>query len=218
MTSTRPYLIRALYEWIVDNQCTPHLLVEVKDDQTRVPRQFVDKGVIVLNVAPSAVKHLLLGNDRISFSARFGGTPHDIDVPVSAVQAIYAHHVLHGLASFEEVAPPLEEMRRRFEDITTQGFPYLVAEEKGEILGYVGPNGSGKTTTLYSTLKQLATPEVNVCTIEDPIEMVVPCFNQMQVQHNIQLDFASAGFDAFRGNTFNRRITGINLPATTSQQ
>ena len=56
------------------------------------------------------------------------------DLP--AIQAIYGHHVLHGLASFEEVAPPLEEMRRRFEDITRQGFPYLVAEERGEILGY----------------------------------------------------------------------------------
>ena len=56
------------------------------------------------------------------------------DLP--AIQSIYAHHVLHGLASFEEVPPPLEEMRRRFEDITKQGFPYLVAEEKGEILGY----------------------------------------------------------------------------------
>ena len=97
MTSTRPYLIRALYEWIVDNQCTPHLLVEVKDDQTRVPRQFVEKGVIVLNVSPSAVKHLLLGNDRISFSARFGGTPQDIDVPVSAVQAIYARENGQGI-------------------------------------------------------------------------------------------------------------------------
>lgn len=97
MTSTRPYLIRALYEWIVDNQCTPHLLVEVKDDQTRVPRQFVDKGVIVLNVSPSAVKHLLLGNERISFSARFGGTPHDIDVPVAAVQAIYARENGQGI-------------------------------------------------------------------------------------------------------------------------
>ena len=97
MTSTRPYLIRALYEWIVDNQCTPHLLVEVKDDQVRVPRQFVEKGVIVLNVAPSAVKNLLLGNDRISFSARFGGTPHDIDVPVAAVQAIYARENGQGI-------------------------------------------------------------------------------------------------------------------------
>ena len=108
MTSTRPYLIRALYEWIVDNQCTPHLLVEVKDDQVRVPRQFVEKGVIVLNVSPSAVKHLLLGNERISFSARFGGTPHDIDVPVAAVQAIYARENGQGIFlgdAAEEAAP-----------------------------------------------------------------------------------------------------------------
>lgn len=108
MTSTRPHLIRALYEWIVENQCTPHLLVEVKDEQTRVPRQFVEKGVIVLNVAPSAVKHLLLGNDRISFSARFGGTPHDIDVPVAAVQAIYARENGQGIFlgdAADETAP-----------------------------------------------------------------------------------------------------------------
>jgi len=109
MTSTRPYLIRALYEWIVDNQCTPHLLVEVKDDQVRVPRQFVEKGVIVLNVAPGAVKNLLLGNERISFSARFGGTPHDIDVPVAAVQAIYARENGQGIFlgdAADEDAPP----------------------------------------------------------------------------------------------------------------
>ena len=97
MSSTRPYLIRAMYEWLVDNQCTPHLLVEVKDEQTRVPRQFVDKGVIVLNVSPSAVKFLELGNERISFNARFGGKPHDIDVPVAAVQAIYARENGQGI-------------------------------------------------------------------------------------------------------------------------
>ena len=97
MTSTRPYLIRALYEWLVDNQCTPHLLVEVKDEQVKVPRQFVEKGVIVLNVSPTAVKNLLLGNERISFSARFGGASHDIDVPVNAVQAIYGRENGQGI-------------------------------------------------------------------------------------------------------------------------
>ena len=97
MTSTRPYLIRALYEWLVDNQCMPHLLVEVGDDQVRVPRQFVKKGVIVLNVSPTAVKNLLLGNERISFSARFGGASHDIDVPVNAVQAIYGRENGQGI-------------------------------------------------------------------------------------------------------------------------
>ena len=97
MTSTRPYLIRAMYAWLVDNQCTPHLLVEVKDATTRVPRQHVDKGVIVLNISPNAVKFLELGNERISFNARFGGTPQDIDVPISAVQAIYARENGQGI-------------------------------------------------------------------------------------------------------------------------
>jgi stringent starvation protein B len=97
MSSTRPYLIRAMYEWIVDNRCTPHLLVDAKDPQVRVPRQFVDKGVIVLNVSPTAVKHLVLGLDNITFSARFSGTPHDIDVPVPAVQAIYARENGQGI-------------------------------------------------------------------------------------------------------------------------
>lgn len=109
MTSTRPYLIRAMYEWIVDNQYTPHLLVEARDPQVRVPRQFVEKGVIVLNVSPSAVKNLLLGNERISFSARFGGSPHEIDVPVAAVQAIYARENGQGIflgESADETPPP----------------------------------------------------------------------------------------------------------------
>jgi general secretion pathway protein E len=65
----------------------------------------------------------------------------------------------------------------------------MVGQPNGIVL-VTGPTGSGKTTTLYTTLKQLATPEVNVCTIEDPIEMVEDSFNQMQVQHNIDLDFA----------------------------
>ena len=97
MTSTRPYLVRAMYEWIVDNQCTPHLLVEVKDARTRVPSQYVENGVIVLNVAPGAVRDLVLGNETISFSARFSGTPHDISVPLAAVQAIYARENGQGI-------------------------------------------------------------------------------------------------------------------------
>jgi len=97
MTPTRPYLLRALYEWIVDNGCTPHLLVEAQGDDVRVPRQYVENGVIVLNVSPSAVKGLTLGNERITFSARFGGTPYAIDVPVSAVQAIYARENRQGI-------------------------------------------------------------------------------------------------------------------------
>ena len=112
MKSTRPYLIRAIYDWIVDNQQTPHLLVEVKDEHTKVPRQYIDDGVIVLNVSPSAVRELDLGNELIVFSARFNGTSYDISVPVDAVQAIYAREngqgiflSEHGEASEQVEAP-----------------------------------------------------------------------------------------------------------------
>ena len=98
MTSTNPYLIRALYEWIVDNGCTPHLLVETKDSRVRVPTQFVKDGAIVLNVAPGAVRDLLLGNDFISFNARFGGVAHDVIFPVSAARMIYARENGQGMS------------------------------------------------------------------------------------------------------------------------
>lgn len=97
MRSTKPYIIRAIYEWIVDNQQTPHLLVEVKDEHVRVPRQFIEDDAIVLNVSPSAVRDLDLGNELIVFNARFNGTPHDISVPVDAVQAIYARENGQGM-------------------------------------------------------------------------------------------------------------------------
>ena len=97
MTSTKPYLIRAIYEWIVDNQQTPHLLVEVKDEHVQVPRQYIEDGVIVLNVSAGAVRELDLGNELIVFSARFKGTSYDISVPVDAVQAIYARENGQGI-------------------------------------------------------------------------------------------------------------------------
>src|SRR5690606_37022303 len=73
MTSTRPYMIRAFYEWIIDNACTPHILVDAHAEGVSVPQQFVNKdGHIVLNIAPTALKDLFMGLDAISFSARFG--------------------------------------------------------------------------------------------------------------------------------------------------
>lgn len=97
MTSTRPYLIRAMYDWIVDNGCTPHLLVDATHAGVAVPQQYVENGVIVLNVTPSAVRGLDLGNEHVSFSARFAGTPHEIRVPIAAVQAIYARENGQGI-------------------------------------------------------------------------------------------------------------------------
>lgn len=109
MTSSRPYLMRALYEWIVDNALTPHLVVFAKGDGVEVPQQYVNKdGQIVLNVAPTAVMGLDLGNDAVSFNARFGGIPTDIYVPCTAVLGIYARENGQGMM-FEpepETPPP----------------------------------------------------------------------------------------------------------------
>ncbi len=90
MTPRRPYLVRAFYEWLVDNELTPHLVVEATLPGVRVPVEFVQDGQIILNVAPRAVGNLEISNDAIMFNARFSGRPHSVIVPMYAVQAIYA--------------------------------------------------------------------------------------------------------------------------------
>lgn len=90
MTPNRPYLLRAFYEWIVDNNGTPYLVVDATAEGVKVPTQFVQNGQIVLNTAPSAVGNLQLGNDAVTFNARFGGKPFALYIPVTAVLAIYA--------------------------------------------------------------------------------------------------------------------------------
>ena len=103
MTSHRPYLLRALYEWIVDNGMTPHLLVDATRPAVRVPVHAVKDGRIVLNVADRAVSQLDMGNDVIRFSARFGGVSHSVSVPVGAVLAIYARETGQGMALPEDM-------------------------------------------------------------------------------------------------------------------
>ena len=95
--STKPYLIRAIHEWCCDNGFTPYLAVSV-DARTRVPMEFVRDGQIVLNVGPDATNHLLMGNDLITFQARFGGVARDISVPISNVAAIYSRENGAGMA------------------------------------------------------------------------------------------------------------------------
>ncbi len=97
MSSNRPYLIRALYEWLVDNGQTPYLLVNAEYSGTLVPAKFVEDGRIILNIDPAAVSNLELGNDWISFSARFGGQAEEILVPPAAVQGIYAKENGQGM-------------------------------------------------------------------------------------------------------------------------
>jgi len=88
MTSSRPYLIRALYEWIVDNGYTPYMLVDTALDVVEVPRAFVENGRIILNISPEATHSLVLGNEAVTFNARFSGTAMDVHVPVVSVLAI----------------------------------------------------------------------------------------------------------------------------------
>lgn len=96
-TSTKPYLIRAIYEWCNDNGFTPYLAVAV-DERTQVPREHVKAGEIVLNVSPMATNRLSLGNDLIAFQARFGGVARELSIPVENVSAIYARENGHGMA------------------------------------------------------------------------------------------------------------------------
>lgn len=106
MTSSRPYLVRALYEWIVDNDCTPHLLVNSDHPGVQVPDGFASDGQIVLNVAPSAVRGLQMSNQTITFEGRFGGVPHSLHVPSAAVMAIYARENGQGMVFEIEQTPP----------------------------------------------------------------------------------------------------------------
>mgnify|MGYP001412233797 CR=1 FL=1 len=97
MTPNRPYLIRALYDWILDNQMAPHLLVDARHPGTQVPAGFVQDGRIVLNISPTAVRGLMLGNEQIAFSARFGGVSMEVLVPTEAVLGIYARETGRGM-------------------------------------------------------------------------------------------------------------------------
>jgi stringent starvation protein B len=113
LPSSKPYLIRAIYEWCNDNGFVPYLAVAV-DEMTQVPRAFVKDGEIVLNVGPEATQGMVLGNDEIRFQARFNGASQAISVPVGRVLAIYARENGQGMA-FEvsaAVATPQEEGAR----------------------------------------------------------------------------------------------------------
>lgn len=102
MTSSRPYLIRAIYDWLLDNNLTPYIMVDVNLPDVSVPQQFVKDGKIILNIAPAAVSRLSMGNRVIEFNARFSGIPHQLHVPVMAVQAIYSYENGRGMVFNED--------------------------------------------------------------------------------------------------------------------
>ena len=105
MTSNKPYFIRALYDWILDNNCTPYIVVDATLPYVDVPEEFITDGNIILNVLPSAVSNLILGDEWISFSARFSGIVHEINFPVGAVAAIYAQENGEGMGFQTEALP-----------------------------------------------------------------------------------------------------------------
>lgn len=107
MTSSRPYIVRALYEWILDNECTPYVLVNAMADHVEVPQQYVKNGQIVLNISPVAVMDLQINNNDMHFNGRFGGVPMDVFVPIEAVMGIYARENGQGMVfELEEPQPP----------------------------------------------------------------------------------------------------------------
>lgn len=97
MTSNRPYLIRAFYDWIVDNQCTPYMVVDAYFPGVEVPQEHVNDGQIVLNVAPRAVAAFVMNNDQVAFSTRFGGVPSNIRLPIQSITGIYARENGQGM-------------------------------------------------------------------------------------------------------------------------
>ena len=108
VTSRRPYLLRAMHEWITDNQQTPNVVVDALLDGVEVPRQFVQNGKIILNISYSATNGLTLGNDLVRFHARFGSVTHDVMVPVQAVLGIYARETGQGMIFSESDTTPTD--------------------------------------------------------------------------------------------------------------
>jgi len=102
MTSSRPYLVRAIYQWIADNGMTPHLLVDVSVEGVQVPTEHVQNGKIILNIAPMAISGLVLGDTDITFSARFSGKSQSLYIPIEAVLAVYAKENGQGMMFSED--------------------------------------------------------------------------------------------------------------------
>ncbi|GHC32350.1 stringent starvation protein B [Kushneria pakistanensis] len=106
MHSSRPYLIRALYQWLLDNDCTPYVVVDAERTGVVVPEQFVQNGQIVLNIGPGAVRELFMENDMVAFNARFGGQPMTVELPIDAIIAIYARENGVGMVFGQEPVMP----------------------------------------------------------------------------------------------------------------
>ena len=124
MSSSKPYLMDALYQWIVDNRCTPYVLVNAYAAGVEVPQEHVRDGQIVLNIAPQAVMNLVIDKRGMRFNARFGGIPMDINVPLNAILGVYAKENGQGMMFEEESGPAPDD--------DPPGKPKLVSSTKKE--------------------------------------------------------------------------------------
>ncbi|PIE37527.1 MAG: ClpXP protease specificity-enhancing factor [Gammaproteobacteria bacterium] len=130
MPSSRPYVIRAMYEWIVDNGCTPYLVVDASVRHVDVPQQYVKDGQIILNISPVAVMGLELESEAITFSGRFAGKHTAVYIPTGAVVGIYARENGQGMVfdpedSSEPPSPPSDDGSSKHRKKETQGRPVL---------------------------------------------------------------------------------------------
>ena len=140
---TKPYLLRALFEWCVDNGFTPHLAVKV-DAHTQVPAEYVKGGEITLNISPNAVHKLQMGNELIEFSARFGGVARQISLPVTNVYALYARETGHGMTFDIEGPKAGVQAKAESEPASNTRAPALPAPVPSE--PPKKPSGGGKPT------------------------------------------------------------------------
>lgn len=135
MTPSRPYLLRAFYDWLLDNELTPHLLVNAEVAHTTVPHQYVQDGQIVLSIAPQAVVGLHMDNEAVTFSARFGGSPFQVYVPMAAVVSIQARE--NGAGTFFPPEPAYEAWLAAADEVAvddadTPSEPVAAVPKKGK--------------------------------------------------------------------------------------
>ena len=126
MTSNRPYLVKAFYDWIVANECSPYIVVNALEEGVQVPQDYVSDGQIVLNLSPASVKNMIMNLEGVAFNARFGGVPMDVEIPVEAIMGIYARENGQGMIFQPEPVPEPDPNKPK------GSRPKVVSSSKGE--------------------------------------------------------------------------------------
>ena len=140
---TKPYVLRALYEWCVDNGYTPHVALKV-DSRSQVPQEYVKNGEITLNIGPTAVHKLQMGNELIEFSARFAGVARQVSVPVTNVYALYARENGHGMTFDIDPSKPAVQVRAEAETTSNSSPPAALPAPNEPGSPPRKPGGAGK--------------------------------------------------------------------------